>query len=291
MARTAAPLLPLAAMVAAMASFQIGAAIAKGLFPEIGLLGTAALRFGLSALMLLAILRPWRVRAGRGPVAAVIALGCSMAMAVICFYSAIQRLPLAIAIALQFLGPLAVAIGASRRPSDLLWAMLAGLGVWMLTAAGGAASGLDLVGVLFALAAAVGWAAYIILGRVAGAGLGSAAAALAVSTGAVITLPIGLLQAGGALFAPEHLPRALTVAVLSSALPFTLELYAMARLPSRTFAVFTCLEPAFAVLVGLIVLHERLALTQLAGVAIVIAGAAGAAWSAGRASPTEAPIS
>jgi inner membrane transporter RhtA len=133
--------------------------------------------------------------------------------------------------------------------------------------------------VLWALGAAVGWAAYIVFGRAAGAAYGTAAAPLSLGVAAVVILPIGIAQAGWALLDPAVLPLALGLAVLSGAAPFALELYAMPRLPARTFATFTSLEPAFSVLSGLILLHERLGPLQLAGVALVIAAAGGAAWS------------
>jgi inner membrane transporter RhtA len=271
-------LLPLVAAVAAMLAFQVGAAVAKQLFPAVGPQGAAALRLVFGAAMLLAFTRPWRGWPRDAPLWPVIALGLSVAAAMQCFYLSIERLPLGVAVSVQFMGPLAVAILHSRRPSDLTWVALAAVGVWMLTS-NDFAGHIDLTGLGWALAAAAGWAGYIEFGRRAGARFGQSAGALATTIAAAVVAPLALARVGPALFAPELLPIALAVALLSTALPFSLELYALSRLPPRTFAVFTSLEPAFAVLSGLVLLQERLSLAQIAGVAMVIAAAAGAAWT------------
>lgn len=282
MARRTAILLPIAAVVAAMAAFQVSAAFAKSLFPVMGAQGAAALRLTLGGLMLLVISRPWRNWPKGGPWLAVAGLGVSVAGAVFLFYSAISRLPLGVAIALQFLGPLSVALFGSRRPRDVIWAAMAAAGVWALVgrSAGGS---LDMLGVGYALGAAVGWAGYILCGKAAGTAFGHRAAPLSVAIAAVIVLPLGAAHAGAAMLTPALLPLALVVALFSTVIPFSLELYAMARIPARTFAVFTSLEPAFGALSGFVLLHERLALSQVAGIAAVISAAAGAAWSGAQA--------
>lgn len=277
-----AVLLPLLATLSAMACFQVGAAGAKTLFAAIGPQGAAALRLSLGALLLLAIARPWRTWPRRAPLLPLLGLGASTAAAVLMFYFAQQRLPLGVAIALQFLGPLGVAVFGSRRPVDLVWAALAAVGVWRLVGGGVRMTSVDLVGLGFALCAAAGWASYILCGRAASATFGGSTAALASSIAAVIVLPLGVAQAGTALLNPAVLPMALGVALLSTAIPFSLELYALPRLPARTFATFTSLEPAFGVLSGWVLLGQHLAAAQIAGVAVVIAAAAGAAWSSAR---------
>jgi inner membrane transporter RhtA len=210
-------------------------------------------------------------------------LGLATAGAILFFYLAIGRLPQGVTIALQFLGPLGVAIAHSRRPTDLLWAGLAAAGVWGLVgqglAAGGAAR-LDLLGLAFALAAGASWAAYIVWGQSASRAFGRATPALAVGIASLIVVPVGVQHAGlAALLQPGLLPLALLVALISTAIPFSLEMYALPRMPARTFAVLTSLEPAFGALAGLLLLHERLAPAQLAGICAVMAAAAGAAWS------------
>jgi inner membrane transporter RhtA len=269
-----------------MAAFQFGAALAKGLFPVMGPQGAATLRLCFGGAMLLALTRPWRRWPAQAPVAPLIGLGAAMAATILLFYMAIARLPLAIAIALQFLGPLSVAVLASRRPIDLLWALLAALGVWLLVDPLSSAAPLDPVGILIALGAATGWAFYIVVGRKVAGAFGSAAAAWAVSIAGLFVLPIGVIEAGWSMWTIGLLPLALAVALFSAALPFSLELYALPRIPARAFAVFTSLEPAFGVLCGYVILHEVLAAAQIAGVALVIAAAAGAAWQSAKQAPT-----
>jgi inner membrane transporter RhtA len=280
--------LPIAAVITAMASFQVSAAFAKTLFPPLGPQGAVAVRLTVGALMLLALTRPWRAWPPRAAWPPLLGLGASVAVAVLFFYLAISRLPLGVAIALQFLGPLSVAVFGSRRALDLGWAGLAAVGVWVLVAPGGLRLSADPQGIGYALAAAGGWAGYILFGRVAGAALGPSTAALATSLAALIVLPFGATRAAALFDHPALIPLALGVALFSSVIPFSLELFAMPRMPARTFAVFTSIEPVFGCLSGLVLLHERLTLAQVAGVAAVICAAAGAAWSA-RATPTPPP--
>jgi inner membrane transporter RhtA len=277
-------------------SFQLGAALAKGLFPLAGPLGTATIRLGLGAVLLVAVVRPWRAWPRRAPILPLVGLGLSMAGVILLFFLAMERLPLGVAIALQFLGPLGIALLGSRRPSDLVWAGLAAGGVWSLVGVGSAATMPDPVGIAFGLAAACCWASYILCGRAAGAAFGTSTAAIAVSIAALVVLPVGVHQAGASLLALVLLPATLVMVLLSTVIPFSLELYALPRLPARTFAVLTSLEPAFGVLFGLLVLGERLSVAQMAGVVAVMGAAAGAAWSSadersrdGTAGPAETP--
>ncbi len=284
-------LLPVGAVVIAMVAFQVSAAFAKSLFPVVGPQGAAAMRLTLGALMLLVLTRPWRGWPKDPPWLAVLGLGVSVAGAVLFFYSALSRLPQGVTIALQFLGPLAVALFGSRRPRDLIWALLAGAGVWALVGQGALGGGahFDLVGWAYALAAAAGWAGYILFGRVAGPALGRSAATLATAIAALIVLPFGIAQGGSAILTPALLPLAALVALFSTVIPFRLELFAMGRMPARTFAVLTSLEPAFGAVSGLVLLHERLVATQALGIAAVITAAGGAAWSSAQPAPTLPP--
>jgi len=276
---SSALLLPLAAVIAAMASFQIGAAFATRLFPLIGPQGAAALRISIGAVLLIALTRPWRTWPRPAPLRTLLGLGVVMAGGILLFYLALQRLPQGVAMTLQFLGPLAVALYNSRRPGDLAWVALAGGGVVLLAGVGHASVDLDPLGVVFALTAGACWGAYIVLGQAASSVFGRSTAALAVSVAAVVMLPVGLQHAGPALFAPALLPLAVLVAVLSTAIPFSLELYAMSRLPTRTFAIWTSVEPAFGVLTGFVILGQHLALDRVCGVLLVAAAAAGSAWT------------
>jgi inner membrane transporter RhtA len=272
------PLLPLLAILLAMACFQMGAAAAKQLYPAIGPIGTASLRLLFGGIILLVLVRPWRYWPANPPLLPLVGLGACMGATLLCFYLAIEHLPLGVALSIQILGPLLVAIFSSSRVLDLLWVALAGTGIWCLL--GVRASGLS-VGLVYGLVAAVGWAGYILFGRVVEPAFGKGTAALAVSVAALLVFPVGLVKVGTALFAPTLLPLALLVALLSAAIPFSLELFAMPRLPARTFAVSMSLEPAFAVLAGLIFLGEHLTWLQMAGIALVIGASAGSVLSAG----------
>jgi inner membrane transporter RhtA len=273
-----------------MAAFQGGASIATRLFPAVGAEGTAALRLVLGAAMLVALSRPWRTWPGRPSLIGLLALGACMASAILFFYMALARLPQGVAIALQFLGPLSVAVAGSRRMRDLIWAALAAAGVWLLVGQQALGGRLDLSGVLPALGAAIGWGGYIVIGRRVGAIFGNATPALAVSVAALMVLPVGIVHAGAALFDWRLLPLAAVVAVLTAAIPFSLEFFALRRLPARTFAVFTSLEPVLGVLSGFVLLGQRLTPAELAGVAVVIAAAAGAAGSSSEGSRAESPV-
>ncbi|HEY3695037.1 EamA family transporter [Phenylobacterium sp.] len=274
--------LPIAAVLVAMAAFQAGAALVKGLFPAVGPQGAAALRLTAAAVMLAVLFRPWRAWPRRTPWVALAGLGLGMAGLILFSYMAIARLPLGIVIALQFLGPLSVAVAGSRRPADFLWALLALAGVWALLGSRAAHVRLDPAGVGWALAAAASWAGYIVFGRRASAAFGASAAALATGIAAVVVLPAGVAHAGAALLSPALLPLVLLVAAVSTALPTALELYALPRMPARTFGVFMSLEPAFGALSGFVILHEALTAPQLVGVAAVIMAAAGSALGARR---------
>jgi inner membrane transporter RhtA len=282
-------LLPLAACVTATAAFQIGAALAKGLFPAVGAPGAAAMRLVLGSAMLLLWARPWRGWPAKPRLDLLAGLGAATAGAILFFYLAIARLPLGLAIALQFLGPLSVAVLGSRRPADFAWAALAAAGVWGLVGQGAGAAAPDPLGIAAALCAAASWASYILIGRHAAAAFGRSTSALATSVATVLVLPVGVAHAGLALLDPALLPLALLVALVSVAIPFSLELFAMPRLPARTFAVLTSTEPMFGAAFGFLVLQERLAAPQLAGVAAVMAAAAGAAWSSTREPLKEVP--
>jgi inner membrane transporter RhtA len=264
-----------ALVVAAVTSLQFGAAFAVTLFDELGPGGAAFLRLAVAAVVLLAIWRP-RLR-GRPPadlrVAA--AFGITLGLMNWAIYSAMDRIPLGVAVTIEFLGPLGVAVAASRRPLDLLWVVLAAAGVVLLADPGGGS--LDTLGVAFALLAAAMWAAYILLsvrtGRLFPGGSGLA---IAMAVGAVTILPMGVADAGDALFEPELLAAAAAVALASSVIPYSLELEALRRLPARVFGVLMSLEPAVAALAGLVVLGQVLGARDWFAIALVVVAAAGA---------------
>jgi len=267
----------------AMFSIQIGAALAKRLFPVVGASGATALRLGFASLMLLAVWRPWRLRPSASEARSIIIYGLAMGWMNFFFYSSLSRIPLGIAVALEFTGPLAVALATSRRPVDFLWIAVAALGLIALLPLGLESKPLAPAGIGFALAAGLCWALYIVFGQKAGNVHGGQTAALGTLAGAIAIVPIGIGHAGAALFSPALLPTACAVALLSSALPYSLEMFALTRLPTRTFGVLMSVEPALGALSGLFFLGETLSVIQWAAIASIMFASAGSAATSGRA--------
>jgi len=265
-----------------MVSMQGGASLAKSLFPAVGAQGTAALRLLFSALMLLAYFRPWRIRLPASGWRVVLAYGLSLGAMNLLFYMALRTIPLGIAVALEFTGPLAVALLSSRRLADFAWIALAAAGLLLLVPHGADMHTLDPAGMAYALAAGLCWALYIVSGRRAGTRHGTQTVALAASVAALAVLPFGLAQAGPALFSPALLPLAVGVAILSSSLPYALEITVLARMPVRVFGTLLSLEPVFAAVSGLLFLRETLTPTQWAAVAAIVAASAGITAGSGK---------
>lgn len=282
-------LLAVGALLIGMASYQCGAAIAKHLFPAVGAEGATAYRLGLAALILLAWRRPWRNAHAGKDWRALWGYGLAIGAMNLVFYLSLRTIPLGIAVALEFTGPLALALFSSRRWVDFVWIALVVIGLAMLLPLHEQAQPLDPVGVALALVAGVGWVLYIVLGKKAGAAYGADAVTLGTSIGALLAVPVGIAHAGATLLSPALLPFALGVAVLSSALPYTLEMIALTKLPSRTFSTLLSLEPAIAALAGVAFLSERLSLLQWLAIAAIVAAAAGTALSLRRPALEEPP--
>ena len=274
--------LPVAVLIVAMFCFQIGAALAKQLFPIVGALGTTALRLGLASLMLLAVWRPWRVRPNAREARTIVMYGLAMGWMNLFFYLSLNRIPLGIAVALEFTGPLAVAIATSRRAIDFAWIALAAAGLIVLLPWGRESKPLDPAGIAYALAAGVCWALYIVFGQKAGTAHGGQTAALGTLAAAIVIMPIGIAQSGTALLSPALLPTACAMALLSSALPYSLEMYALTRLPTRTFGVLMSANPALGALSGLIFLGETLSIVQWGAIASIMFASAGSAATSRR---------
>ena len=277
--------MPVAGLIVAMLCFQIGAALAKGLFPLVGASGAVALRLGIAALLLAAVWRPWRVRLGFKDTRLIILYGLSMGCMNFFFYLSLRYIPLGIAVALEFTGPLGLAMLASRRPVDFLWIGLAVLGLLALLPLGADAAELQPMGVICALAAGVCWALYIVFGRRAGAAHGGQTTALGTVVGAILIVPIGISQNGMSLFSPAILPIAAGVALLSSAVPYSLEMFALPRIPTKSFGVLMSLEPAMAALSGMVFLGESLSAIQWAAVVCIMVASGGSAATSRSAAP------
>lgn len=275
MAKSASPLIAVLLLLIAMLSLQGGASLAKTLFPVVGPQGVTALRLGIGSLILLAWFRPWRIKAHNSNLRALMIYGLALGSMNYSFYLAIQTIPLGVGVALEFTGPLAVAMFSSRRPIDFIWVILAVVGLWFLLPLGQSASSIDLKGACLALIAGTCWAIYILAGQRAGSSYGPGTAALGSLIGALVFFPIGALQAHGSIFSLSILPLGLLIALLTSAVPYSLEMVAMTKLPARTFGTLMSMEPAVAALSGIIFLGEFLTGTQWLALVAIIAASAG----------------
>ena len=281
------PYLPYLALLAAMLSVAFGTSFAKQLFPMVGAAGTSSLRVGLAALILLAIFRPWRLRLGRGDIGKVALFGLVLGLMNLTFYMSLRTIPLGLAIAIEFMGPLSLALLHARRLIHFVWIALAAAGLLLLLPITPGAS-LDLVGVGFAAAAGVFWALYIVFGRRLGHIPSGPSVAMGMSVAALVILPFGVAQAGAGLLLPSVLMLAVVVAIGSSALPYCLDMVAMRGMPPRTFGVLLSAEPAVGALAGLIFLHEHLTGGQWLAIAAIVAASAGAVATTSREARQEA---
>ncbi|CAM5644535.1 EamA family transporter [Streptomyces narbonensis] len=266
---------PVALVVAGGLSVQFGSAVAVLLMPRAGALGVVTLRLVLAAVVLLAVCRPTVRGYSKADWGTIVAFGTAMAGMNILFYQAADRIPLGAAVTLEVLGPLILSVVASRRAANLLWAGLALGGVVLLS--GGGFDRLDPVGAAFALAAGAMWAAYIVFSARTGRRFPQAdGLALAMAFGAVLSLPLGIAEAGDKLLVPSTVLLGLGVALMSSVLPYTLELLALRRLPAPTFAILMSLEPAIAAAAGFLILSQALSVTDALAIALVIGASMGA---------------
>lgn len=267
--------MPVAVILIAMMSIQSGASLAKSLFPLVGAPGVTELRIALGTLILVVIFKPWRLRFKKEQRLPLLFYGLALGGMNYMFYLSIQTIPLGIAVALEFTGPLAVALFSSRRPVDFIWVVLAVLGLWFLLPLGQSVSQIDLTGAALALGAGACWAVYILTGQRAGEEHGPATVALGSLIAAVIFVPIGMAQATDSIWQWSILPVGLAVAILSTALPYSLEMIALTRLPTRIFGTLMSMEPALAAISGMIFLGETLTLVQTLALCSIIAASMG----------------
>lgn len=270
-------------VLCSVASLQFGAALSTRLFPHIGPAGASLLRLGLASLVLLVLTRPSIRQWSRSQWASVLVLGVAMAGMNGLFYEALARLPLGIAVTVEFLGPLVLAAVLSRRRRELMWVAMALLGVAVLGLTGPANGGaLSITGLLFAAVAGAFWALYVLAGsRVAGEGVGLGGLAVATGVAAVIVAPVGAVSGGAALLSPSVLGIGLLVAVLASVIPYSCELTALAALPRQTFSVLLALEPAAGAMIGAVLLTQLLAPVHSVAIALVVAAGIGSTLAAG----------
>ena len=270
---------PTLLVLLAVSSVQVGAALGKTLFDEIGPGGTVFLRVLAAAIVLGLVWRPRLKGHSSRELGLAIVFGLTLAGMNLAFYSSIDRIPLGIAVTFEFVGPLGVAVYGSRTPLDLLWVALAAAGILLLSDFG--AGDLDRAGVGLALLAGAFWAAYILLSvRVGQAFPGGSGLALGMLVATVPLAPVGIAEAGTDLWVPSILLAAAGVGIMSSAIPYTLELEALRRMPTGVFGVLMSLEPGVAALAGYVVLGEALVTREIAAIVLVVAASAGAARGA-----------
>ncbi len=271
--RTLGPIPPTALVMLGIVSVQLGSALAKHLFGEVGSFGTVALRLFFAAAVLMLVWRP-SLRMSRRTWAVVLGYGVTLGSMNLCFYLALARIPLGIAVTIEFLGPLAVAMAGSRRWLDAFWALLAAGGVILLMEGRG---DLNRAGFLFAIAAGACWGIYILIGAALGRHTAEGnGLALGMAVAALVAVPFGVAESGTALVQPWVLVAGFGVALLSSVIPYSLDLEALRKIPPRVFGILMSLEPAMAALIGLVVLQESLHWSQWIAVLCVVAASAGA---------------
>ncbi|WP_336754935.1 threonine/homoserine exporter RhtA [Pantoea sp. USHLN298] len=268
-------LLPITVLLIAMLSLQGGASLAKTLFPSVGATGITALRLGFGTLILCVIFKPWRLRFSREQRKPLLMYGLALGAMNFLFYLAIRTVPLGVAVGLEFTGPLALALFGSRRLLDFVWVLLAVIGLGFLLPLGAGMATIDPLGAALAVGAGACWAIYILAGQRAGAEHGPATVAIGSLIASVIFVPLGLTFAESGIWHWSILPMALLVALLSSAIPYSLEMIALTRLPARIFGTLMSLEPAMAAFSGMLFLGETLTLTQWLALLAIISASAG----------------
>lgn len=269
---------PIVAVLSAIVSVQGGAAIAKGIFPVLGVTATASLRIVLSAIILMLFNRPNLKNITRSQWKIVSLYGLTLGAMNIVFYLAIERIPLGLGVALEFIGPLVLALSGSKRALDFLWAILAGVGIALI--APWNSNGVDLIGVLLALLAGAFWAGYIVLGgRVSKIMDGGKAVTVGMIFASMVVIPFALVDGLLVNITPNLFLAGLALALLSSAIPFTLEMNALRKIPAKTFSILMSLEPAAAALFGLLFLQEYLTIYEWLAIILVITASAGATFT------------
>jgi len=268
-----------------------GTSLAKGLFPFVGAEGTTTYRLVFSTLLLMAFWRPWR-RAWTWADAPILVLfGATLGVMNLLFYSAIKTVPFGLAIAVEFTGPLAVALWSSKKPLDFVWIVLAVAGMGLILPLGNTlgtdleAAAIDPLGIAYALGAGACWAVYIVVGQRVADRIGALATPMGMLVAALLVTPVGISVAGTSLLNPEWMLAGLGIALLSSAIPYSLEMYSLKHLPKQTFSILLSLEPAVGALAGWLVLSEQLSTQQLCAIGLIMIASMGSAMTAGQRMP------
>jgi inner membrane transporter RhtA len=262
--------------------------LAKGLFPFVGAEGTTTYRLVFSTLLLMAFWRPWRRAWTWADVPILAVFGATLGVMNLLFYSAIKTVPFGLAIAVEFTGPLAVALWSSKKPLDFVWIVLAVAGMGLILPLGNAsgtdmqAAAIDPVGIAYALGAGACWAVYIVVGQRVADRIGAFATPMGMLVAALLVTPVGISVAGSSLLNPEWMLAGLGIALLSSAIPYSLEMYSLKHLPKQTFSILLSLEPAVGALAGWLVLSEQLSTQQLGAIGLIMAASMGSAMTAGQ---------
>jgi inner membrane transporter RhtA len=265
-----------------------GTSLAKGLFPFVGAEGTTTYRLVFSTLLLMAFWRPWRRAWTWADVPILVLFGAILGLMNLLFYSAIKTVPFGLAIAIEFTGPLAVALWSSKKPLDFVWIVLAVAGMGLILplgntmGAGLQTSAIDPVGIAYALGAGACWAVYIVVGQGVADRIGAFATPMGMLVAALLVTPVGISVAGSSLLNPEWMLAGLGIALLSSAIPYSLEMYSLKHLPKQTFSILLSLEPAVGALAGWLVLSEQLNTQQLGAIGLIMVASMGSAMTAGQ---------
>ena len=265
-----------------------GTSLAKGLFPFVGAEGTTTYRLVFSTLLLMAFWRPWRRAWTWADVPILVLFGATLGLMNLLFYNAIKTVPFGLAIAVEFTGPLAVALWSSKKPLDFVWIVLAVAGMGLILPLGNAsgadmqAAAIDPMGIAYALGAGACWAVYIVVGQRVADRIGAFATPMGMLVAALLVTPVGISVAGSSLLNPEWMLAGLGIALLSSAIPYSLEMYALKHLPKQTFSILLSLEPAVGALAGWLVLSEQLSTQQLGAIGLIMAASMGSAMTAGQ---------
>ena len=265
-----------------------GTSLAKGLFPFVGAEGTTTYRLVFSTLLLMAFWRPWRRAWTWADVPILVLFGATLGLMNLLFYNAIKTVPFGLAIAVEFTGPLAVALWSSKKPLDFVWIVLAVAGMGLILPLGNAsgadmqAAAIDPVGIAYALGAGACWAVYIVVGQRVADRIGAFATPMGMLVAALLVTPVGISVAGSSLLNPEWMLAGLGIALLSSAIPYSLEMYSLKHLPKQTFSILLSLEPAVGALAGWLVLSEQLNTQQLGAIGLIMVASMGSAMTAGQ---------